>query len=228
MEDDEYSSKNIKIINIRETKATGGFYAVFGYVLYFILLSFILININIVNGYPTMRNSGSPGNFFSSRYGYMWGMCFVMAFNLLNPTILLFGMSDLRFRGRLNIHFVFLILLVIANVLVFISLSGIWIAYCNNDWGITSICTDPKACCNFYTSPNGITFCANTENCSQFPPGSSLMRTDAYFLLFLWSLFFGLYTFFGFAINKNLSDCIVKPSDLKLMIKNEEQDYEKE
>jgi hypothetical protein len=221
--EDEYSSKNIKIKNIRETKNIAGFYVILGYTLTFILLSFILININIVNGYTSMRNSGSPGIFFTARYGYMWGMCFLMVFNVLNPFLLSNAVSDMRYRGRLNFHLIFSFALLIADALVFVSLSVIWIFYCNSDPSLMSICTDPRACCSYYSSANGIPFCPNTENCSQFPPGSSLMRTDPFFLLFLWSLFFGIYTFIGFAINKNLKECIMKTSDLKLMVKNEEQ-----
>ena len=221
MEDNPNDPKQLKIVNIRETRYSAGVFCGVGYILCYIYISFILVNMNYTYDFTQMRLPGSPGQFHSSRYGYPWAMSYLLFFNILNPITLMAGVSEIQYKSRLRMNNAFNFLLLVANILAFFSFLGIWIGYCNTGYSFGSPCDSPLNCCVNYASSLGITYCPVTAGCTSTV---SLSRWNPFFISFLWSLFFGLYSFFTFSINSNLRKTFKKYSDVRLMIQDEENE----
>jgi len=215
-----FSIENLRVMNIRGTRYGTAAYVALGYGLCWSYIAFIMINANITYDYTQMRLPPSPGPFYSSRYGYQWGMYYLLVFNLVVPLTLGAGLSEPQYRSRLLMHKAFAIVLIFANVLVFSSLGGIWLFYCNNWYSFGSICDDPANCCNNYVSSWGANFCPVTAGCTYVTGNSQVMRWTPFFLAFLWSVFFGLYAFFSISMNNGLKSAISKYSDVDLLNKD--------
>jgi hypothetical protein len=225
-EQNEYDPKALRILNIRETRFMAAGFAVFGYLLNFAYISFILINMNYTYDYTQMRLSNSPGPFNNARYGFPWAIHYAMYFNLLSPITLLAAVGEIQHRSRLRLNKAINWLLVLVNIVAFFSLAGIWIVYCDNGWSFGSPCDDPANCCVNYGSSQGITYCPVTAGCTYVTSWSQLTRWTPFFLSFLWSLFFGLYVFFSFSVNDALRDTFKRARDYQTLLEEDEKDDE--
>lgn len=223
-EQNEYDPKALRILNIRETRFMAAGFGVFGYLLNFVYISFILINMNYTYNYTQMRLANSPGPFNNARYGYPWAMHYMLYFNMLGPITLLAAVGEIQHRSRLRINKAINWLLMLANIVAFFSLIGIWIAYCDNGWSFGSPCDDPANCCVNYGSSLGLTYCPVTAGCTYVTSWSQLTRWTPFFLSFLWSLFFGLYTFFSFSVNDALKNTFKRARDYQTLQEEDEQD----
>lgn len=223
VEENPYSDKNLKLVNIREARFSSAAYAVVGFIICYIYWSFIVLNMNYTYDFTQMRLSPSPGPFNNSRYGYPWAMSYMLCFNVLGPITLMAAVGEIEYRSRLRIHWAFNFLLTLANVVAFFSFLVIWIFYCNNGSSFGSPCDDPRNCCLNYGSSTGITFCPVTAGCTILYTWSNLARWDPYFLSFLWSLFFFIYCFFGYTMNSNLAKTIRSNKDIRFYLNNVNQ-----
>lgn len=225
-EEDAYNPKALRVLNIRETRFMAAGFAGLGYVLNFVYICFILINMNYVYNYTQMRLANSPGPFTNARYGFPWAIHYAMFFNLLSPITLMGAVGEIQHRSRLRLNKAINWVLVLVNIVAFFSLIGIWIVYCDNGWSFGSPCDDPANCCVNYGSSKGITFCPVTSGCTYVTTWSQLLRWTPFFLSFLWSLFFGLYVFFAFSVNDALRDTFRRPKDYLTLLKENDENEE--
>jgi hypothetical protein len=222
-EQEEGGLSNVRLVNINETRYFGAGYAALGFVLWWIYAAFILVNMNYTYGYTQMRLPPSPGPFNSARYGYPWAMSYMLWFNVLGPLTLLAGLAEIQYKSRLTANYAINWLLLFANVVAFASFLGIWIGYCNQGYSFGSPCDSPLNCCVNFGSSLGMVYCPTASGCTPNVTWSQLSRWNPFFLSFLWSLFFALYSFFGFTVNKQLRKTIRYQSDVQLMIQADEQ-----
>jgi hypothetical protein len=202
--DDPLTKRRLKIVNTRENRYGAAIFCGVGFVLYWAYVSFILLNMNYTYDFTQMRLSNSPDPFNTSRYTYPWAMSYMLFFNILGPVTLMAAVAEIQYKSRLRVHWVINVLLSLANIVGFFSFLGIWIGYCNTGYSFGSSCDSPQNCCVNYGSSLGITWCPVTAGCTPAVTSSQLSRWDPFFLSFLWALFFGIYGFFAFAVNRSL------------------------
>lgn len=223
VDDNPYSDGNLKLVSIREARFGAAAYAAAGFILFYIYLSFIVLNMNYTYDYTQMRLSPSPGPFHSSRYGYPWAMSYMLCFNVLGPITMMAAVGEIEYRSRLRIHWAFNFLLTLANVVAFFSFLGIWIGYCNTSYSFGSPCMDPRNCCVNFAGGDGPTWCPTASGCTVPYSWSNLSRWDPFFLSFLWSAFFFIYCFFGYTLNSNLAKTIRNNKDIRFYLSHHHQ-----
>lgn len=224
-QEDPYNATVIRKLNIREVRYGAAAFSGLGYVLYFVYFSFILLNLNYSYGYPQMRLNGSPNAFHSSRYSWVpWGTHYALCFNLLGPVTLMAAVGGIQHRGFLRMNWAVSWLLMIVNVVCIFCLGGVWLFYCDTGWSIGSPCDSPANCCINYASSQGTVQCPVTAGCLYITSWSQIYRWTPYFLSFLWSIFFTIWTFFSFTINEGLTQTIKKNRDYRLMVEDDKDE----
>lgn len=203
--DDPLEKRRLLVVNTRENRYGAAIFCVFGFLLWWAYAAFILLNSNYTYGFTQFRLPNSPGIFNNARYTYPWALNYMLYWNILGPITLLAAVAEIQYKSRLRIHNTLNVLLTFANIIAFFSFLGIWIGYCNNGWSFGSPCDSPLNCCVNYASGKGITWCPVTgAGCTPAVSSAQLGRWDYFFLSFLWSLFFTIYNFFAFSINRSL------------------------
>ncbi len=197
------TSKQIRFIDKRLTLQGGILFALLGVILFAVFTGFFLLNNNFHNGYLRMRVPPSPGPWKSARYGVTWGFCYFMFFNFLSPVTLMMAVAEHYYTSRLSLHKAINLLLLIGNGISFVYFLVIGEAYCNWGYSASSICNSYLYCCVYGASNQD--WCATSMGlCSPTVSASSLGWQTNYYWMWLFSLFFFIYTIFSFFLNDNL------------------------
>lgn len=193
----------LRALIMRETRVFSLVYALIGCILWYGFAAFILLNINIINGYPSFRLPPSPGPFQTMRYGFVWSMFYLMWFNWLSPIMLLLCVILPRSRVILTFQFTVNLLLILANVIVFFVLLGIMIGYCNSWSSFGSPCNSPLNCCVNGGSSWALGWCP-TISCTPAVSFTQLVAFQPVYLSFLFAVFFFLWDLFAIGLNELL------------------------
>lgn len=197
------SGQVLKTLVLREARIGAVAYAFAGAILWAAWAGCVLLNVNIPCGYTQMRLPGSPGPWNCARYwpNYTWGLLYAMWFNFWPPIFLVAATVLPRSRTALVFHWWVNLLVTVLNVVAFFSLLGIQWGWCNTAYSFGNPCMNfPLNCCVNGASSEGAAWCP-TNVCSPQVSFSQLGPWDPFWLTFLWSVFFFLWDFFGFAIH---------------------------
>jgi hypothetical protein len=179
--------------------------------------------------FPANYESISPRVFVSSRYGYEWWITFIMSLNILLPYALALALVNNNVPEWAHLHYYTARLLTFVNIVLFIMFSVDWVFLCNNGfvpW--STLCNDPRYCCVYFGSSQiNLEWCPNITPCTPDVSGSMLYRSDEFFQIWLWCLFFWLLAFSHRAINKELAQYgFFRESIVKVVVEEGEENTE--
>lgn len=162
----------------------------------------LMLNAKFPNGYQ----SSSPRVFVSSRYSYEWWLLCILSWNILLPYVLALALVNNNIPEWSKLHYFLGRLFVLTNMVLFLLLSFNWLFLCNNGFvPHSTLCNDPRYCCVYYGSNQAnIEWCPNAGPCNPNVSGSNLYRSDEFFQIWLFTLFFWLLAFSNRSINQEL------------------------
>lgn len=194
--------------NIRERHFTGGaifLMAVLIFTFYFVAIP--VANIKFTHGYPRFATPPSPNVFRSDRY--TWGWVFIYLVTAVNLIIIYLFAAALVNYTVSEIAFVHLQMSRIAallSIVTFIAMSVSWLFFCNRYFPDYSYCHDPRHCCVFFgASLENSKWCPNTTPCVPNVGSGDLVRSDDFFQVWLFSLFFSFWALFHAKVNAEMT-----------------------
>ena len=191
----------LKALIKREERIVTLVWSLLGCILWYGWAGFILLNVNIPCGYNSMRLPPSPGPYYCSRYGFQWGLFYFMWYNWVPCILLVLGVVLVKSRTILSIHFLVNVVIIFGNLVCFFCLLGIMWGWCNNFASFGSPCNAPVNCCVNGASSFALGWCNTPGVCTPQVSFSQLSASDPFYLSWLWTVFFILYSFFSFGLN---------------------------
>lgn len=157
--------------------------------------------------FPADYMNTSPRVFVTSQYGYEWWILCIMSWNILLPYTLALALVNNNVPEWASLHSFLSRTFSLLNLVLFLMLCVDWLFLCNNGfvpW--STLCNDPRYCCVYFGSSQlNMEWCPNGVPCTPDVSGSSLYRSDEFFQLWLFSLFFWLLSFSNNAVNIQLA-----------------------
>lgn len=180
--------------NIRELRYVTVVWCIIGSLAFWWWAGFAVHNTQILHGYPKYAIN-APGTFYSNRYGFEWGLVYTLWFNYLPIVLGMAAIAQVNMISRAVIQFSIGAMVFIANAVVFVILSGMWLFAINMGITVDSMGSDPKACGVYFASSRGVKVCPNVVGCPDLDR-SDLCRSSPFFEHWLMSLLFNVWLFF--------------------------------
>lgn len=163
-----------------------------------------LNNIYYVDGFP--QAVPTTDGWRSSRYGWSWWTIWMLGLNFLMPYFLSAALVNNKVPEYARIHYWLGGIMILLNVIIFLMLSVQWLFFCNG--GSTyyaSACNNIRWCCvHFAASPSAAQWCPNTMSCDPNFTTADLSRTLEFFVCWLFSILFVLWSWAHRRVNRDL------------------------
>lgn len=178
--------------------------AILVYTFYYI--AFPLAQLKFTHGYTRFGTPPSPNNFRSDRYTWSWVIIYISsAASLIMVYLLPFAMLNNTVPEISQLHYWWSRATSRATIIIFILLSIIWLSFCNRGFPDYTFCNDLRACCVYYMSSfDGAKWCPNTTPCTPNFTSGDLTRTDDFFQIWLFTLFYSVWALANKSVNKDL------------------------
>jgi hypothetical protein len=166
-------------------------------------VAFPLANLKFTHGYTRFGTPPSPNTFHSDRYTWGWVFIYIVsAVNLMLPYLLAAALLNNTIPEISKLHYKLSNATALVSIVTFIALSVSWLFFCNRYFPDYSYCHDIRHCCVYFAS--NPTWCPNTTPCVPNYNVGDLIRSDAFFQIWLFSLLFSFWALAHKDVNKDL------------------------